>query len=151
MTKPERFSDMAAVRRERERLRVLRNERLEALNGHWRNLEDKDLRRTFFLSMVRNALRSAFSRSGAKDLLSGISPEMVGGLAAMVLGGRARTVAGKAMAMGLSAAVPFLSGKLRNAGNGRLMSELDTSLERVKAYIRERREARRARRSDEGQ
>jgi uncharacterized membrane protein YebE (DUF533 family) len=76
---------------------------------------------------------------------------MIGGLAAMVLGGRARTVAGKAMAMGLSAAVPFLSGKLRNAGNGRLMSELDTSLERVKAYIRERREARRARRSDEGQ
>lgn len=142
---------MDAVRRERERLLAVRDQRLDTLNGHWENLREPELRHAIGIGLLKRTIRHLFTWKSAKDLSAGISPEAVGSLAAMVLGGRARTVAGKAMAMGLGAAVPFLSGKLRNAGNGRLMSELDTSLDRVKAYILERREARRARRADEGQ
>jgi hypothetical protein len=151
MTKPERFTDMAAVRRERERLQAVRNERLAGLHSHWRNLEDKDLRRIFVTGMVRNALRNAFSKSGAKDLFSGISPEMVGGLAAMVFGARARSAGGRALAMGLSAAIPYFSKRFHDAGNGRVKEELNTSWARVKAYVHERREARRKDRTDEAQ
>jgi hypothetical protein len=148
MATTERFPDMDAVRRERERLLAVRDQRLDTLNGHWENLRDPELKRAIGMGLVKQMLRQLFSWQSAKDLSSGISPEAVGSLAAMVLGGRAKTVAGKALAMGLSAAVPFLSGRLKQAGNGHLMSELDTSWERVKAYIRERREARRDQRSD---
>lgn len=143
MAHPEQFTDMAAVRREQDRLRALRDERMNTLNGHWENVHDPAFQRWMGMGIVKHTLRSTFSWKSAKGMASGISPEMIGGLAAMVLGGRAKTAAGKALAMGLSAAVPFLSGRLKSKGTGHLIAEVDTSWERVKAYVRERIEARR--------
>lgn len=151
MRATERFPDMAAVQRERARLKAVRDERLDVLSGHWQRMRDPALQRSIGLGVVKDLFRSVFSFHGAKELASGINVEALGGLAAMILGGRAKTTAGKALAMGLSAAVPFIAKRMRGAGNGHVGDELNTSWERVKAYVHERREARRNRRSDDAQ
>ena len=151
MKTTERFTDMASVQRERERLKAVRDERLHDLDGHWQRMGDPALRRSLVLSTVKNALRPLFSFSGAKELASGFNAETLGGLAALFFGGRAKTMAGKALAMGLSAAIPYFSKRLHDAGDGHVKEELRTSWERVKTHVRERREARRQEHRDEAQ
>ncbi len=151
MGTPERFTDMAAVQRERERLRAVRDRRLAELNGHWAHLREPELLGSFGGTLAKGMLRSMFSWSKVGKLASGISPEMIGGLAGLVLGGRAKSTAAKVLAMGLSAAVPFLAERFRGGGKGDLLSELDTSWQRLKDHLRERREARRERRSEDAQ
>jgi uncharacterized membrane protein YebE (DUF533 family) len=109
------------------------------------------MRRSFVLSTVKNALRPLFSIRGAKELASGFNAETLGGLAALFFGGRAKTMGGKALAMGLSAAIPYFSKRLHDARYGHVKEELRTSWERVKTHLRERREARRKEHRDEAQ
>lgn len=152
MATTERFESMEAVQRERERLRAQRDERLSQLNGHWEHLREPALQKAIAGGALKVMSRSLFSWNTAKDVASGISPEMIGGLAGLAFGGRAKTTAGKILAMGLSAAVPFIAERLgkRSAGSN-VMSEIERSWERVKAYVHERREARSDRRASDGQ
>lgn len=152
MATTERFDSMEAVQQERQRLRAQRDERLLQLNSHWEHLREPALQKAIASGALKVVSRSLFSWNTAKDVARGISPEMIGGIAGLAFGGRAKTTAGKVLAMGLSAAVPFIAERLGNRSNGpNVMSELERSWERVKAYVRERREARADRRASDGQ
>ena len=152
MATTERFDSIEAVQRERERLRALRDQQLVQLTTHWGHLREPGLQKAIGTGMLKVFTRSLFSWNTAKDVASGISPEMIGGIAGLAFGGRAKTTAGKILAMGLSAAVPFIADRFRGKGTGHnVMSELDRSWERVKNYVRDRRDARAERRASDEQ
>jgi len=152
MGTPDRFTDMAAVKRERERLLAVRDERLADLNGHWARLREPELLGSFGGTLAKGMMRSMFSWSNAKQAAGLLSPELIGGIAGMALGGRAKSTAAKMLAMGLSAAIPFVAKRIRRQGPEHdVLSELDTSWERLKHYVRERRAARREGRSGDTQ
>ncbi len=59
-----------------------------------------------------------------------------------VLGKRARSPWGRALIWAVGAAAPFLANKFQQNGkSGHFMEELGRTWERIKEYIRERREA----------
>lgn len=152
MATTERFDSMETVQRERERLRAQRDERLLQLNGHWAQLREPELQKAIANGAMKVMSRSLFSWHTAKDVASTISPELIGGIAGLAFGGRAKTTAGKILAMGLSAAVPFIAERIGKSGTGtNVMSELERSWQRVKDHVRERREARAEGRTSDGQ
>jgi hypothetical protein len=80
----------------------------------------------------------------------GGSPAALSTVLGLALGAKARTPAGRVAMTVLSAAAPLVLGKLGQdpvATGGKLVSELGTSWDHVKQYVRERRAALRARRS----
>lgn len=152
MATTERFDSIEAVKRERERLRAQRDQQLVQLTTHWEHFREPGLQKAIGTGMVKVLTRSLFSWNTAKDVASGISPEMIGGIAGLAFGGRATTTAGKILAMGLSAAVPFIAERIGKSGTGsNVMSELERSWQRVKSYVRGRRDARAERRASDGQ
>jgi hypothetical protein len=148
MASPERFKDIAAVKRERERLVAIRDARSAALQEHERRLREPELQKALAGSMVKGIAGHLFSWNNAKAMVGGLSPEVIGGIAGSLVGLRAKSTVGKLLAMGLSAAVPMIANRLGSGSGGQsVLSELDRSWDRVKAYVKERRAARRERSS----
>lgn len=140
-----RFSDMAEVRAERARLRVEASARMARLEGHWDALRDPTLQRSMARG-VAGALWKAFRPSDALRDIAHDSPGALGALAGLLLGGQAHTWWGRIVTSALGATITSLVPDDQRVDRaGRVLHEVGTSWDRVKAYVRERREARRTR------
>ncbi len=143
MPNPSAFPDLAAVQRERDRLRAEREQHTNALRAHVRQMQGPGFRRR----VMRDALVGVWhSIRPASDLPSAFGPArlVLGTLASAALGSRVGSPLVRAAIGGLSMVLPALWDGLRRGKHGRhLLSELDRSWQRIKDRLHQGREAHR--------
>ena len=142
MKKSERFKSMDEVHTEKARLQAAREGYRHNLKEHWTVLGEKEFRRGLvgdFFGELLSAWRPAKSIMAFMDK----RPQTLAHLASNFLGHKKDTVWGKALMWGLTAASPYITEKISgNRTAGTLMDEVQRSWERIKDYVRRRKEAR---------
>jgi len=137
------FPDLAAVQRERGRLRADRDRHTIALREHWRQLRSPAFRRRVMgdaLSEVLHSIRPL------DHLVSAFGPGrgLGGTLASAVLSARTGSPMPKAVIAGLSVMLPVVWNGVRRGKRGQhVLSELDRSWQRIKDRLQQLRDAHR--------
>lgn len=145
MQSSKRFHSLADVQRHRELLRARREAHAAGIKQHWDTLGEPEFRK----GVMSGAMRSIWKAWSPVDMLKSMSGEpsgLTGILLGMALGSRARTGWGRLLTWAAGAAVPVVADRLKEDERAQhLLSELGRSWERLKAYVRQRREAHRER------
>ena len=137
MTKTERFSSLADVRKHREQLRYLRDARADDLQVHWENLKDKEFRRGLMLDAASDLFRLN-NGAGALGAIAG-GVKMAGAwlpLIGPLLGGRKGILGSRLFWTGLSVALPLLVNKDGSSRIGELWEGLRYRFDQVKDLAR---------------
>jgi len=143
MERTERFGTLDDVRLHKERLRALRDGHLAGMRGHWGTLHEGGFHRGVIAGALRD-LWEVWSPMGAMRSLMGNGGGMTSAALGLALGKRARSPWGRVLIWAMGAITPIMVNKLReNARSGHILEELGRTWERIKEYVRERREAHR--------
>ena len=137
MTKTERFSILADVRKQREQLRIQRDARADDLQVHWENLKDKEFRRGLMLDAASDLFRTKNGNGALGAIASGV--KMAGGwlrLIGPMLGGRKGILGSRLFWTGLSVALPLLVNKDGSSRIGELWEGLLNRFDQVKDLAR---------------
>jgi hypothetical protein len=137
------FHDLAAVQRERGRLRADRDRHSIALGEQWRRIRQPAFRRRVMGDALADLLHSI---RPLDHIVSAFGPGrgLGGTLASAILGARTGSPMTKAVIAGLSVMLPALWNGLRHGKRGQhVLSELDRSWQRIKDRLQQHREARR--------
>lgn len=141
METTKRFNSLADVQRHKELLRARRAAHQAGIKQHWDTLGQPEFRS----GVVNGAMRSVWQAWSPMDTLktmAGEPTDLTGTVLGMALGGKARTGWGRLLIWAASAATPMVLDRLqRNERAHHLLSELGRSWDRVKDYVRQRREA----------
>ena len=145
METTKRFNSLAEVQRHKELLRARRAGHQAGIKRHWDTLGEPEFRS----GVVNGAMRGVWQAWRPMETLKGMAGEptdLTGVLLGMALGGKARTGWGRLLIWAASAATPMMLDRLQqNERAHHLLSELGRSWDRVKDYVRQRREAHRER------
>ena len=145
MATTKRFTSLADVHAEKERLRRERDRLQNDLKAQLELVRDKDFRMALVGDAVGDLLRSWRPIRAIMGVF-GKSPGAAGQVLGSVLGGRMGSPLGKVLMAVATAAIPLVMerlGKDPGATGSKLAHELAVSWGRVKDYVRERREAHR--------
>jgi len=145
MATTKRFTSLADVHAEKERLRRERDRVRSGLKDQLELVHDKDFRKALIGDAVGDMLQAWRPVRTIMSLL-GKSPGTTGQVLGSVLGGGISSPLGKVLMAVASAAIPVVMdrlGKDPGATGSKLAHELAVSWGRVKDYVRERREAHR--------
>jgi len=143
MPPTERFSSLAEVRVEKERLRVECDRLHSGLKTQLTLLHDTDFRRSLASNTVGDMLM-AFRPLRTIMAHWGMAPGASAKVMEFALGSNANSIIGRALISIVSAIVPAMIdrlGKEHDATGSKMAHELQVSWDRIKEYVNERREA----------
>lgn len=145
MEPTKRFKSIGDVQRHRELLKARRASHQAGIKRHWDTLGEPDFRSGVVNGAMRN-LWKAWSPMDTLKSMVGQPTDLSGMLLGMALGTRARTGWGRLLMWAAGAIAPMLAKRMQQSDHSQhLLSELGRSWERIKEYVRQRREARQER------
>ncbi len=134
MKKTDRFQSLEEVRRERERLKGVRDTHQEALHEYWRLMHDHRFRRGLAGDAFGDMLRAWKPMRTIGRWFQSDSGAM-GNILGVALGSRSRTFKGRLLAWAVSAIAPML---MKKYATPERMEHVATELKRSWDRIRER-------------
>lgn len=137
MKRTERFTTLAEVQQEKLRLDAVRKQHQARLERHWHALQDHDVRGHLIRDAANDALRSWKPLRMVGSLLGDGSMKSALGAAVRTRGGLGK----RALWFALSMALPGIVKKVSGISMQKLGEELGVSYDRIRDYIRERRNA----------
>lgn len=148
MERIERFRTLEDVYLQRDRLRALRDGHLAGIKGHWESLGEPEFRR----AVVKATFSNIWEAWRPLDALRTVATDgdLPGTALGLLLGRHSKGPFGRVLMWAAGAVLPRIIEQVRdNEKVQRFTSELGRSWDRIKDHMRERREARRDRRSSE--
>lgn len=142
MARTERFASLAEFNAEKLRLDRVRREHGESLERHWLALKDHDVRG----ALLRDAVGDVFRAWKPFRMISGLfgGNTTTAALGAALGGG---SWVRRLFRFGMGMALPKILERLENSSGEELMHEVQVTVDRVREFLKERREKRAARRS----
>lgn len=134
------FNSLDEVRAEKLRLRMERDRIQNELHAHLGLARDPDFRRAIAGDAIGDMIQ-AWKPLRTLKTLFGSSPSMATGALGMLLGAKAKTPVGRVVLGIAGTLLPMLLERFKGGGGSgaSLGEELNTSWERIKRYLSERR------------
>lgn len=137
MKKTDRFQSLDDVRRERDRLKAVRDKHQDALNEYWELVHEPAFRRGLAGDAFGDMLRAWKPIRSLGRFIQSDSGAM-GNVLGMVMGSRSRTVKGRLFSWVVSALAPIVLKKYATPERmEHLVTEVKRSWDRVRDRVRE--------------
>ena len=143
MARTDRFASLAAVQAEKMRLDNVRKEQGDRLERHWLALKDRDVRG----ALMRDAVGDVFRAWKPFRMISGL---FTGGTTTAALGAAlgGGSWAKRLFRFGMGMALPKILERVENTSGEELMHEVQVTIDRVRDFLKERRERRSTRHAE---
>lgn len=137
MKRIDRFQSLDEVRREREKLKAVRDKHQNALQGYWELVHEPEFRRGLAGDAFGDMLR-AWKPMRALGRFIQSDTGAMGNVLGMAMGSRSKTLKGRLFAWAVSALAPILLKKYATPEKmEHIVTEVKRSWDRVRERVRE--------------
>ena len=141
-----RITSLEDLVAEKARLKAVRDERVDRLEAHWNKVRDREYRH----ALIRNTISDLIKNQGTWQLAASVVKGSSGWLTLLgpMLSGGKGILGKRWLWAGLGLVIPYLMKRVGNMEPGKIMEEVGVTVDRVRAYMHERRSARNAEEQD---